>query len=703
MIEASSRESITTYLEDIGIDAGISSSPKADDTLRWLAGLKEDWFLLLDNADDPQLDLYPFFPRCKHGNIIITTRNPECTTHAFPLTAFWHVSDLSEEDAVDLLLISSRNGDREAALDIIRELGCLALAVAQAGAFISKNLSRTFEGFLEVYRENRERLLRQGPSQRNDAYAYTVYTTWEMSYEKLGSFAKSFLQTCGFLHNEGIHADIFKEAVSNLKENPTDADKSYNRPAIALLNSLTTTSGGFDVMAFITLLTELASYSLIQPSTSSSFSIHPLVHSWSRDRLPEQERRATLDLTLSVLSLSISFDQDSVGYTHRHLLLPHLDAAIPKPPAIIDLDMAVRFVGAYSMERKWKSMVDLCQMIIERSRGSQLGTESSQALLRSKQLLSKAFWGQRKYAETSTFQLELVEECCKMYGPEHPDTLHNMASLGSSYHAQGRFDEAEPVFVEGLALMKRVLGDEHPSTLRCMSSLALTYYAQGRYAKAEPLQIETLALMKHVLGDEHPETLWGMADLAVTYGAQGRHVEAEPLEVQVIALRIHVHGDQHPDTFRAMGNLADTYQKLGRYSEGEPLAVAAYEGLMECRGALYPDTLWRLQRLKALYEEQERHEVAESLQVSHDALQRGIPPQSQKISHGLSRPEASLFTQLRTSHIKAHPTPPHEARNVSETVSHFLLSSQRYTTPRALLHQDSESQAPLVPDAIHDS
>jgi tetratricopeptide (TPR) repeat protein len=50
-------------------------------------------------------------------------------------------------------------------------------------------------------------------------------------------------------------------------------------------------------------------------------------------------------------------------------------------------------------------------------------------------------------------------------GPEHPDTLMSVSNLGFLYQAQGRYDEAEPLYQRALAGREKTLGLEHPDTL----------------------------------------------------------------------------------------------------------------------------------------------------------------------------------------------------------------------------------------------
>ncbi|KAJ7724104.1 hypothetical protein B0H16DRAFT_1247963, partial [Mycena metata] len=74
------------------------------DGLLWLTSKVEEWLLLFDNADDPSINLNDFIPRCNHGNIIITSRNPGLRVYAGSNSL---VSDMETEDAVALLLKSA--------------------------------------------------------------------------------------------------------------------------------------------------------------------------------------------------------------------------------------------------------------------------------------------------------------------------------------------------------------------------------------------------------------------------------------------------------------------------------------------------------------------------------------------------------------------------------------------------------------------
>ena len=63
--------------------------------------------------------------------------------------------------------------------------------------------------------------------------------------------------------------------------------------------------------------------------------------------------------------------------------------------------------------------------------------------------------------------------------------MNNLALL---YENQGKYDEAEPVYVECLALRKAILGTSHPDTLNSMNNLAGLYESQGKYDQARKIR-----------------------------------------------------------------------------------------------------------------------------------------------------------------------------------------------------------------------
>ncbi|KAJ7654226.1 hypothetical protein B0H17DRAFT_1021879 [Mycena rosella] len=307
-IDASTPETIAIGLMNIAVSK--DSGSNAQDALRWISRAAEEWLIVFDNADDPKINLHNYFPRCKHGNILITSRNPGLAVHAGAHTA---VSDMEETDSVELLLksaaIDSTQQNREVAREIVKELCYFPLAITQAGAFISK--SRALDSYLVYYSANRVRLLSEMPAQTHDDYGLTVYTTWKISFKELTPPAATLLQLCSFLHHQGISEKIFSNAL--MYTFPADGpSKEELQGPLEILSHFTETTGAWDSLRFMDLIHELIGYSLISfAPVTKMFSIHPLVHKWSQSTLTDQ--RVSHSYMVAIAGMSFAAIQVTQG------------------------------------------------------------------------------------------------------------------------------------------------------------------------------------------------------------------------------------------------------------------------------------------------------------------------------------------------------------------------------------------------------
>src|SRR5436190_12412835 len=83
--------------------------------------------------------------------------------------------------------------------------------------------------------------------------------------------------------------------------------------------------------------------------------------------------------------------------------------------------------------------------------------------------------------------MDVIEVRMKKDGDDHRSTLTSMAKVESGFRNQGRWEEAEKLFVEVMETSKTKLGADHLDTLTSMANLALTYRDQGRWEEAEKL------------------------------------------------------------------------------------------------------------------------------------------------------------------------------------------------------------------------
>ncbi|KAJ7711364.1 P-loop containing nucleoside triphosphate hydrolase protein [Mycena metata] len=520
LVDTSKVETIETGLKSIAVSK--SAGDSAQDALRWLQSNHNKWLVFFDNADDPKINLNDFLPKCNHGNIIITSRNPELRKYG----AYTSVSDMEEADATTLLLRGATKEHSEEnlnlATEIVKELYYLPLAIVQAGAFISK--SEDLEGYLVLYHSNRAKLLSEKAAQSHDDYAQTVFTTWQISFDQLSDLAATLLQLCSFLHYTGISEEMFSTA-SNYDFPSWLPPREELQEPLEFLSHFVEPTGEWNSLKFLDVTNEIKAYSLISfDAKTKLFSIHPLVHAWSRSTLlDETPLQSWMSSILGMCITEIPENEiklASVRLISRVVLLKFVN-----PDGVADFRWA--FWEIYYHTGKFKDAQAIAEQILEKSKF--------------------------------------------LLGDDHAHTLSAMGILATAYYKLGEFQKAMELGVLVLEKHTELLGEDHPDTLLAMNNLASMYYDLHEFQKAQELQVPVLEKRRKLLGVDHPDTLRAMANLAFTHYTLGDLNKALGLGVEVLQKRRQLLGDKHPHTIHAMENLVKTYQKLGKQGEMEEL------------------------------------------------------------------------------------------------------------------------------------
>ena len=459
-----------------------------------------------------------------------------------------------------------------------KELSYLALAIVQAGAYISSSQC-SLTRYLEMYREHRGRLLEEyrDHAQKIDDYEQTVYTTWAISFTRLSPHATTFLHFCAFLHHSGISEAIFEKAVINVGTYvpafpPDNQELDDLQLAKDFLSMFQTTDSVWDIQKFLKVIIEICSYSLMDFNEGNkTYSIHPLVHAWMLTTFSD----ATMSCACVqwVLGITVNWEFKTEDYRFRRMLLPHIEAALQREAAPISAVAQLQLV--YVEAGSWRKAEELQVQLMQKSK-QLLGDEHPESLI-TMGYLAATYREQGHWKEAEMLQVQVMEKTKQLLGDKHPDTLNCMANLAATHWKQGQWKEAEMLQVQVTEKTKQLLGDKHPDTLNCMANLAVSHWNQGQLEEAEVLQVQVVEKTKQLLGDEHPGTLKSMANLAATYWKQGQWKEAEVLQVQVMEKTKQLLGDEHPDTLNNMANLVATYWSQGQWKKAEVLQVQVME------------------------------------------------------------------------------------------------------------------------------
>ncbi|KAJ7885572.1 hypothetical protein B0H13DRAFT_2277822 [Mycena leptocephala] len=556
-------ETIDMGLKSIATTRKIGDS--SQDTLKWLAAKTEPWFLFFDNADDPTINLNKFLPKCNHGNIVITSRNPGLRGYG----QHTQVSDMDETEAIELLLKcasqDTSSANEQIAVEIVKALSYFPLAIVQAGAFILE--SGALDTYLELFMKNRARLLSERPAQTHDDYSWTVYTTWQMSFDKLTQPAAMFLQLCSFLHREGISEEIFSRAAT-YKFPSWGLSKEELEGPLKFISYCLASTGEWDPLSFLKLTNEIKAYSLISFDPERKvFSIHPLVHAWGRTIITDPELYHSI--MGAILGMAIS-EIPEVDIKLASLRLhPHVESVLR-----VNKEFSPDFRAEYGR---------VCDEV-------------------------------GRYTEAESLRMAVLDKQQQLLGDNHLDTLLAMNVLAVTYQNLREFKKAEELQVIVVEKRKLLLGDDHRYTLLAMGNLAVTYRQLKEFTKAEELEVVVLEKQKKLLGDDHPDTLHVMANLAATYRELKEFTKAEELDVVVLEKRKQLLGDDHPDTLITMGNLATTYHNLKQFTKAEELELLVLEKRKQLLGVDHPDTLLAMENLALTYRSLDKQTKAEELE-----------------------------------------------------------------------------------------
>ncbi|KAJ7438600.1 FabD lysophospholipase-like protein [Mycena latifolia] len=102
-VDSSSQQTIENDLATLALAKKVGKTCK--DSLLWLSNQHTEWLIVFNNADNVNLSLVQYFPSGSHGNILVTSRNPDLRQLA---QATHKVEQMALEEATNLLLSAAQ-------------------------------------------------------------------------------------------------------------------------------------------------------------------------------------------------------------------------------------------------------------------------------------------------------------------------------------------------------------------------------------------------------------------------------------------------------------------------------------------------------------------------------------------------------------------------------------------------------------------
>jgi tetratricopeptide (TPR) repeat protein len=439
-----------------------------------------------------------------NGHVIITSRDPNWGDTANTIGV--EVFRLSE--AVEFLLKRTKQQDEESAKKSAQELGCLPLALAQAGAYIDTKRV-TIARYLELFLSKRKELWAK--EKGTLGYEKTVSATLNLAIEHVVAESPTsvdLLKLCAFMGPDDIPLTVLNGGQEHLPERlrATVADELEMNEAIGALRR----------------------YSLVEVDEGKeSLSVHRLVQAVVRDGLEEDESKVWAEAAVDVVEKAFPYGLEDVRtWVECARLLPHAlttTGYIEKAGVLSEIaGRLLDQVGNYLAER--------AQYV-----------EAKSALERALSIMNKA------------------------HGVAHPTFASTLSNLGMVLKDLGDLEGAKTHYERALAINQKAFGPDHPTVAICVNNLSGVLFAWGDFEGAKMHLERALAIDEKAFGLDHPNVASGFNNLGMVLKDLGNLEGAKMHLERALAINQKALGPDHPNVANDVNNLGGVLQELGDF------------------------------------------------------------------------------------------------------------------------------------------
>jgi tetratricopeptide (TPR) repeat protein len=595
-------------------DAGDAESVAAR-FIDWLSQTTRPWLVVLDDLRDAA-DMRGLWPSGPTGRLLITTANPAILSaehRALPVPAF------SSREAMGYLSgrLSTDPDQRSGAIDLVGDLGCEPLALAQASAVIASS-GMSCRDYRQHFMQRQKQLVEAGRVEPSAAAVTWTFSAEYAEHLSPGVSIRALVTLAALLDGHGIPGAVFTTAAAGeyLAENgtgpgtaalPTDPQRTWN--AIGSLRQaglLTVDPAGTSPTVRISPVIQAVIRAAVPDDLydrAARAAADALLEVWPRD---EPRSRLAADLRACAVSLRQAAGDVLWAEGRGHPLLAlagqSMDSARLTGPAV-----------AY-----WGELAADSERI--------LGSGTLETLMVSGRLGDALMTAGQAAEAVPVFQ-RVLDGRTSVLGPDHPAAIAAKVSLGRALVATGRPGDAVPVLEEALAGSELVRGADHVDTLAARQEYAAAALAAGRPAEAIRSFRHTLADRERIQGGQHPGAASASLGLAAAYLAGGQAKDAIAQYKQVLADREGALGPDHQETLQVRGSLAAANFRAGRMGTALQLYEETCAGYERTIGANHPTTLACQAELASGYYATGR--LGDAINLLNDIIARGeqaLPP-----------------------------------------------------------------------------
>ena len=604
-------------------DRELQHGEAADLVWKRLSGTQQNWLLVIDSADDPQILAGPDpGTRVRDGTgwlrplgspagiVVVTSRDGR--SRSWGGWCELHRAGMLAPDEAARVLTDHAGGheglgnDDEAAALAIR-LGRLPLALKIAGSFLAESVvvptafaslgvARTYRQYLEAIEEERLETVFPAPVAEGTELTYEqarglIGRTWELTLDLLEAQrtpeGRQLLRLLSCLADAPIPHELL---------HPDTLGRSPFFKGIS----------GSRLWQVLKTLEDFALVDLMSGDGDmlSATRLHPLVRDTSRPGTGDpDERDAYLMLAAELLRRAATAEEaglpeDPAMWPKWQTLVPHARHVFntltsgPRYPDVAAevVASAALMAGRYQQAQGLYPQAEALERAVLKMRLRALGAEHQETLA-ARHAVAVTMGQRGDHARAEAEFHDVLDARQRVLGAEHQDTLATRHEIALMMAARGNRTRAEAEFRDVLATRLKVLGTDHRDALATRLELARMMGERGDQAGAETEYRGVLAAELQVLGVNHPHTLATRHEIARTMAARGDRAGAEAEFRDVLAVRLRVVGAKHPDTLITRHEVARMMGERGSYAKAEAEFRDVLAIRLKVLGAEHPDTL----------------------------------------------------------------------------------------------------------------
>ncbi|EUC32253.1 hypothetical protein COCCADRAFT_99131 [Bipolaris zeicola 26-R-13] len=492
------------------------------------------WLLIVDNADDADIvfggahskGVVDYLPQNEEGVILFTTRTLDVVgkltgSHVLELGA------MDRQDATTFLTKSLINkellSDSAATADLLDELVCLPLAIAQAAAYLNRNRMSIQEYLRLLHNTELDLVKLMSREFCNDTqYKGTenaVATTWVVSFSQIRARDKAAVKLLSFMSCiewKAIPRSILPRVRSRVRM--TDA------------------------------IGTLCAYSfLTRRENEDEYDIHRLVHLATRIWVRQYgDTRKVVEKGIRHL-VRIFPSNDYENWKKLRAYLPHALRLLKDKQGYVVKERSELCLLVGQCLRADGRIQEAVRWLKKSCEQRKTLDKRNPKRLRSQHSLAIAYEANGQAKKAVKLLEHVIRIRVELLAEDHPSLLASQHVLAMAYEATGQAKKAIELLEHVVRTKAKMLVEDHPSLSASQHVLAIAYEANGQVKEAIELLEHVVRTKAKILVEDHPSLSASQHALARAYHANGQVKEAIELLEHVVGIERRIHRPDHPD------------------------------------------------------------------------------------------------------------------------------------------------------------